>query len=62
MTHKWALQDTKGEFRFYYCDCCETGPVRIRAIDSKRNITAEAKRQGFAADCNLEIVRKVIES
>lgn len=63
--HLWKMtkeQPSFDRYRRYTCERCGIGPVQKDILSGKASITAEAKRQGFSADCNIEVAKKIHDS
>ncbi len=62
--HTWELSENQprnDRYRLYICTRCGKGPVQKDVFDDKEAITAAAKKIGISSDCNVEIVRKIMD-
>ena len=59
--HRWVLKSSSDRMRIFRCERCDAGPVQKVVLSPKGSIASEAKRQGFSADCNMELVKRTME-
>lgn len=50
------------QYRFYVCNRCGAGPVRVDVMLGKANINKTAVMSGILSDCNAEMVRRVLDA
>ena len=68
--HRWVLRSARqrsegsvpsDRMRIFVCERCGAGPILKDIFSPKGSIASVARRQGFSADCNHEVVKRLHE-